>query len=87
MKFAIALPLLFLKFAEHLVGIQWVDEKRDIDHLIHVDDRREPARRQKARVRNDEEGTGDFFSEVELFGIDLKCVRRDDILEVKTPAL
>jgi hypothetical protein len=55
-----------LEFAEHLVGVHGVDEDRDVEHLVHVDDRREPAGREEARVGDDEERAGDLFAEVDL---------------------
>src|SRR3989338_6001031 len=80
---ALHLSDLFLEFAQHLVGVHRVDEYGNVDDFVHVDDGSEPARRQKARVRDDEEGARDFFSEVQLAGIDAQWHRRDDVLEVQ----
>src|SRR3989344_4759218 len=71
---------LFLEFTEHLIRIHGVYEYGNIDDLVHVDDGCEPARGKEARVRDDEEGSGYLFTEIELSGIDTKRVRRDDVL-------
>src|SRR3989344_718074 len=73
----------FLEFTEHFIGVHGVHEDRDVDDLVHVDDGCEPPRREEARVRNDEECAGYFFTQVELTRVYLECVRGDDILQVQ----
>src|SRR3989338_5294724 len=75
----------FLKLAEHLVGIHRVNENRNVDDLVHVDDGSKPAGREEARIRDDEKSACDFLAEVEFAGIDAQRVRRDDVLEVENP--
>ena len=78
---------LLLELAEHFVGIHRVNEYRDVDHLIHVDDRREPAGGKEARIRDHEECACDLLSEIEFARIHFERVRRDHVLEIEYPGL
>src|SRR3989338_3356080 len=47
---ALHLSDFLLEFPQHFVGIHRVNENGNVDDLVHVDDRREPASRQESWV-------------------------------------
>ena len=64
-----------------------MDEYGNVKDLVQVDDRREPAIGEKARIRYDKKCAGRFFAEIELFWADLEGRRRDDVFELQNPLL
>ena len=51
-----------------------MNENRNVENFVEVDDRREPAIGEKSRIRNDEESPDDFFAKInsrgEIFSAD-----------------
>ena len=78
---------LFLEFSEHFGGVHRVDEDGNVEHPVHVDDRREPAVGEEARIRHHEECARDLLAQVEFARSDLERERRDDVLQLENALL
>ena len=76
-----------LELAEDLCRVDGMDEDGDVEYFVEIDDRREPAVGQEARIRYDEKCARQFFAEVELFWPDLQGRRRDDVFELEDALL
>src|SRR3989338_7277234 len=62
----------FLKLAQNARSFHRMNKNGNIEHFVQVDNRRKPAFRQIARVRNDEKSPNQFFAQIDFFRVDLE---------------
>ena len=62
----------FLELFEDLGRVYRVDEDGDVEHVVEVDDRREPPVGKDARIGHDKKRARDFVAEVDLARRDLE---------------
>ncbi len=76
-----------LEMAQNLGRVHGMDEYGDVEDLVQVDDGREPALVQEARIGDDEKSTADLLAQVELLRADFEGRRSYDILQFQDAGL
>src|SRR3989344_3922502 len=87
MNLALDLGHFSLKLSQDLGSLYRMDEDGHVEDLVHIDNRGKPTLGQISRVRNYEEASNDFLTQIDFLRGNLKSRRGDNVFQFQNSSL